>query len=260
LQIPQLRQWREYRGLTQRELAAESGVSPRSIAGYEAGGGARPNTARKLAQALNIEVADFFEEPVAPKAQAPPSPEQPPLNGFEEEGRASALTVQFDLWRAGWEEDAARWSRAIERGAVLESLETAGVFAAGVIEQGAHATGTITNALIPAAERQLPPDDAERERRLLLETKAEIEESMHAVIGAVESIAGPSAEAAAQALRKYLDPLVVQALNEKAREYTDHQPDFELWWARERRRRRQAGAMAAPAERSTEGERKRPTA
>ncbi len=88
MHIPQLRQWREYRGLTQRELAAESGVSPRSIAGYEAGAGARPNTARKLAQALNIEVADFFREPVTPKVPAPPSPEQPPLNGFEEARRS----------------------------------------------------------------------------------------------------------------------------------------------------------------------------
>jgi transcriptional regulator with XRE-family HTH domain len=88
LQIPRLRQWRELRGLTQKELAAESGVSTRSIAGYEAGAAARPNTARKLAEALNIEVADFLAEYEAPIVSAPPSPEQQELfNGLEEDLR-----------------------------------------------------------------------------------------------------------------------------------------------------------------------------
>jgi hypothetical protein len=59
----------------------------RSVAGYEGGAHVRPNTARKLAQALNVEVADLVEASSYPKAQAPPSSIQPPLNGFEEERR-----------------------------------------------------------------------------------------------------------------------------------------------------------------------------
>ena len=42
VQIPKLRQWREARALTQEELAEKAGVSARSVAGYEAGAGARP--------------------------------------------------------------------------------------------------------------------------------------------------------------------------------------------------------------------------
>jgi transcriptional regulator with XRE-family HTH domain len=88
VQIPNLRELRELHGLTQKELADASGVSLRSVAGYEGGAHVRPNTARKLAQALNVEVADLVEASSYPKAQAPPSSIQPPLNGFEEARRS----------------------------------------------------------------------------------------------------------------------------------------------------------------------------
>jgi transcriptional regulator with XRE-family HTH domain len=72
VQIPRLRQWREARALTQEELAAKAGISPRSVAGYEAGAGARPGTVRSLAAVLNIDVMDLLED--YPKAQAPLTP------------------------------------------------------------------------------------------------------------------------------------------------------------------------------------------
>jgi transcriptional regulator with XRE-family HTH domain len=94
VQIPNLRELRELHGLTQKELADVSGVSLRSVAGYEGGAQARPNTARKLAQALNVEVADLVGTTSYPKAQAPPSPEQPSFNGLlEEERRTQHLYV-----------------------------------------------------------------------------------------------------------------------------------------------------------------------
>jgi transcriptional regulator with XRE-family HTH domain len=93
VQIPNLRGLRELHGLTQKELADVSGVSLRSVAGYEGGAHARPNTARRLAEALNVEVADLVGADSYPKAQAPPSPTQPPLNGFEEERRTQHLYV-----------------------------------------------------------------------------------------------------------------------------------------------------------------------
>ncbi len=68
MQIPRLRRWRERQGLTQKELADLAGVSPRSVAGYEGGDGTRPNTARKLADALGVAVADLMEEDIRPKA------------------------------------------------------------------------------------------------------------------------------------------------------------------------------------------------
>jgi len=82
VQIPRLREWRERRALTQVELAESAGVSERSVAGYEAGRGARPPTVRRLAQALSIEVTDLYGDPEHPLGEAPPSQEQPPLNGF----------------------------------------------------------------------------------------------------------------------------------------------------------------------------------
>jgi len=69
VQIPKLRQWREARALTQEELAEKAGVSARSVAGYEAGAGARPGTVRNLAAALEIEVMDLLKD--YPKARAP---------------------------------------------------------------------------------------------------------------------------------------------------------------------------------------------
>jgi transcriptional regulator with XRE-family HTH domain len=75
LQVQKLRQWREFRALTQEELAEKAGISPRSVAGYEGGAGARPGTVRALAAALDVDVSALLEEPQTPKAQAPPSPE-----------------------------------------------------------------------------------------------------------------------------------------------------------------------------------------
>jgi DNA-binding XRE family transcriptional regulator len=88
VQIPRLREWREARALTQVELAELADVSPRSVAGYEAGGGARPPTVRRLAEALDVEIADLREDPGSPKkAEAQPS-QRSLFNGFEEERRS----------------------------------------------------------------------------------------------------------------------------------------------------------------------------
>jgi transcriptional regulator with XRE-family HTH domain len=73
VQIPRLREWREARALTQVELAELADLSSRSVAGYEAGAGARPPTVRKLAQVLNVEIADLLGEPAYPKDSAPES-------------------------------------------------------------------------------------------------------------------------------------------------------------------------------------------
>jgi transcriptional regulator with XRE-family HTH domain len=64
VQIPRLREARELQGLTQKELANASGVSVRSVAGYERGASVRPNTARKLAEALEMKVADLVDDEV----------------------------------------------------------------------------------------------------------------------------------------------------------------------------------------------------
>jgi transcriptional regulator with XRE-family HTH domain len=104
VEIPNLRELRELHGLTQKELADVSGVSLRSVAGYEGGAHVRPNTARKLAQALNVEIADLVGVGSYPKGQAPLSYTQPPLNGFEEERHVSRFSEAIIAAAASWGE------------------------------------------------------------------------------------------------------------------------------------------------------------
>jgi transcriptional regulator with XRE-family HTH domain len=110
VQISNLREWRERRALTQEELAKQAGVSARSVAGYEAGAGARPGTVRKLAAALDISVEDLLG-----KAEAPPSSEPTLFNGMLEEerrGYESIAKVRAELL----EESATLWEKQITRG------------------------------------------------------------------------------------------------------------------------------------------------
>src|SRR5215213_4541034 len=98
VQIPRLREWREARALTQVELAERARISSRSVAGYEAGHGARPPTVRRLAEALGVDVMELVGVEAAPgKAEAPPSPEQPSFNGLLEEERR---TQHLGVWKS----------------------------------------------------------------------------------------------------------------------------------------------------------------
>ncbi len=63
---------RRRKGWSQKDLAEESGVGQDTISGIESGRHEpRPSTLRKLAGALDVEVADFFREPALPLAEAP---------------------------------------------------------------------------------------------------------------------------------------------------------------------------------------------
>jgi transcriptional regulator with XRE-family HTH domain len=66
-----LREERQLRGWSQRDLARETGVNVDTISGIETSQHEpRPSTLRKLAEGLGIEVRDFFAEPALPKAEA----------------------------------------------------------------------------------------------------------------------------------------------------------------------------------------------
>jgi transcriptional regulator with XRE-family HTH domain len=188
VQIPRLREWREARALTQVELAERAGVSSRSVAGYEAGAGARPPTVRKLASALGVEVAELRGDAEHPLGEAPPSSTQPPLNGFEEEQRredrrAAALrdaledlrltaeryeryhTAQekLDEFRAGWEKRLAE--EDFDEAAVKEAGRTIDAFwpavtaladseMVGLMQSGYQLEeAAAQSALVPAIER-----------------------------------------------------------------------------------------------------------
>jgi transcriptional regulator with XRE-family HTH domain len=72
VQVDRLAELRESRALTLRDLADRSGVDANTINQVELGHRKpRPSTLRKLAKALDIEVADFFKEPALPLGEAP---------------------------------------------------------------------------------------------------------------------------------------------------------------------------------------------
>jgi transcriptional regulator with XRE-family HTH domain len=84
--VDTLKEYRRQKGLSQKDLADASGVGQDTISGIESGRHEpRPSTLRKLAEALDVQVADFFREPALPKAKAPRGAGQPeegaPLRG-----------------------------------------------------------------------------------------------------------------------------------------------------------------------------------
>lgn len=80
---------RRRKGWSQKDLAEESGVGQDTISGIESGRHEpRPSTLRKLADALDVEVADFFRKPAVPLVEAP-----------REAGRLSAIDVALDAAR-----------------------------------------------------------------------------------------------------------------------------------------------------------------
>jgi transcriptional regulator with XRE-family HTH domain len=70
--VDTVKEIRRRKGWSQKDLAEKSGVGQDTISGIESGRHEpRPSTLRKLADALDVEVADFFREPAfAEKAEA----------------------------------------------------------------------------------------------------------------------------------------------------------------------------------------------
>jgi transcriptional regulator with XRE-family HTH domain len=87
--VDAVKEIRRRKGWSQKDLAEESGVGQDTISGIESGRHEpRPSTLRKLADALDVEVADFFREPAVPLDEAP-----------REAGRLSAIDVALDAAR-----------------------------------------------------------------------------------------------------------------------------------------------------------------
>ena len=257
MRLERLRHIREQAGYSQQDLADESGVSQHTISELELGR-RRPQgrTLRKLAQALGVEVVDLREDTASPKAESRSSLEPTLLNGLEEERHATISDV-LGSWRGEHEEAIARWSRAIERG--FSSIDAAAAFCAEVIAEGAVGQHIIKEYLLPQAEALLPQAEAARERRDLLETHDHLEEAMGVAISLVEGMADieSDVDAAAKAIRRYLDTPLARSVDETRAERHDR-IDLKMYLGRERRRRRKAGTRGSTE--PAEGKRKRPTA
>jgi len=86
--LRELREIRLRRGLSQADLSAMTGVAEFTISGIESGKRAnpRPSTLRKLAQALEVEVADLYGDPENPLAEALPLQDRLFNGGAKERG------------------------------------------------------------------------------------------------------------------------------------------------------------------------------
>jgi transcriptional regulator with XRE-family HTH domain len=73
VKLARMKEWREARGLSQRELASVAGVGAKTIARIELDDSVRPTTARKVARALDVSVSDLMEHPPVPLSEPSPS-------------------------------------------------------------------------------------------------------------------------------------------------------------------------------------------
>ncbi len=104
--MDRLAELRESQGLTLRDLAERSGVDANTINQVELGHRKpRPSTLRKLAKALDVEVADFFREPALPLDEAP-----------REKGLADADPSSKLIEAMVLEEIAELWAEELARG------------------------------------------------------------------------------------------------------------------------------------------------
>jgi putative transcriptional regulator len=104
--VDTLKEFRRQKGWSQKDLADEAGVGQDTISGIESRRHEpRPSTLRKLAEALGVQVADFFREPALPKAEAPRGAGQSTV-----EARQGPLAARLlRAWRAYVWDLALRW-------------------------------------------------------------------------------------------------------------------------------------------------------
>ena len=105
VELPRLREWRESRGLMQKEVAENAGISEWTVLRAEGGASVRTPTARKIADALGVSVSDLLESPPVPLAPAPsasPSPDAAVAEAGQTEDAALAVLFR-GLAQRGWE-------------------------------------------------------------------------------------------------------------------------------------------------------------
>lgn len=95
-----VRRMRREKGLSQQELADLAGVGQDSISAIETGKHEpHPRTLRKLAKALDVEVADFFKEPALPLIEAPGEAGQPDEKRSAHDIARSEARRQYEIDR-----------------------------------------------------------------------------------------------------------------------------------------------------------------
>jgi transcriptional regulator with XRE-family HTH domain len=116
--VDTVKEIRRRKGWSQKDLAEESGVGQDTISGIESGRHEpRPSTLRKLADALDVEVADFFKEPALPLAEGPsPGPThneaayEEAIEEFNQRHYGPSIIAQ------GWDRLTERWAQRLAKG------------------------------------------------------------------------------------------------------------------------------------------------
>jgi transcriptional regulator with XRE-family HTH domain len=163
-----LRELRAERQLSLRQVKERGGPNKDTMSLLERGvHSPHAQTLGRIAQAFGMSVAELRTELDAaqppPLGQAPPSPEQPPLNGFEEERRAnwrSAVNHARRLRegsRAQLEELLAAWQASRERGELRSARRGSLDEIAQLFNNAYGATHALVDILV--AEGGIPAED-----------------------------------------------------------------------------------------------------
>jgi transcriptional regulator with XRE-family HTH domain len=143
--VQELRIARAEAGMTLMELEAASGVGASTISKIERGvTQPQVGTLRKLAQALGVEVEDFFREPAAPLAEAP-----------RKAGPPSAIAIDIAM-EAAKRQETANWqaiARAKESGRAQAS--TVADENEAFMQLRKYSSGDLAEALQEMAKRNL---------------------------------------------------------------------------------------------------------
>jgi transcriptional regulator with XRE-family HTH domain len=167
-----LKRIRTMRGMNQVDLARASGVAQNTISEIETGRReARPATLAKLAKALKVEIADFFEEASHPKDRAPGSP-----RGWLRAHNALLLSLTeeelADIFAALFSDESVKFAdrinkeyQAVEMARALESDPNAPL----VREAYAHAQSRYFQATdLAPISTSYDPDDPEKPEQVTI--------------------------------------------------------------------------------------------
>ena len=121
----EVKRLREARGWIQAKLAVEAGMAPSAVNQIENGKRSpSASSLNKLAQALEVEVADLF-----PKEQAPLPLESARRDGAEGSGSDAPRYTAFEAFgRAlafGWEDDLKEWDEKAPEGIAVDPFDFA---------------------------------------------------------------------------------------------------------------------------------------
>jgi transcriptional regulator with XRE-family HTH domain len=199
--LERLRYIREQAGYSQQDLADKSGVSQHTISELELGRRkAQGRTLRKLAKVLDVQVADLYEEPDHPLAEAPPST-QLTLNGLLAEERGLDATVRESEHIKGYVNGClARWARVAQ--GEDPHLAPDHAYSIEVYQHVIALTEWFGN-LLRVIKAELPPEVAVAEQREiigLIDRMGTLSAEIAAVADAAEGIPAEAMDEKVQAL------------------------------------------------------------